>query len=40
VSLPQQDFSPGFGWYEDGRFEVPTFNGRVLMHDILETAGC
>jgi putative phosphoesterase len=35
VSLPKQDFPPSFGWYEDGRFEVRTFDGRVLMSDSL-----
>ncbi len=35
VSLPKNDLPPSFGWYEDGRFEVRTFDGRTLLSDAL-----
>ena len=35
TSLPKEDFPPSFGRYENGRFEVMTFGGRVLMSDSL-----
>ena len=35
ISLPKQAFQPSFGLYEDGEFRVLTFDGQVLMSDII-----
>ena len=35
ASLPKDDLPPSFGFYEDGRFEVRSFEGRVLAADVL-----
>lgn len=33
ASLPKGGFPPSFGLYEDGRFQVMSFEGRLLMSD-------
>ena len=35
AALPKDDLPPSFGFYEDGRFEVRSFEGRVLAADAL-----
>ena len=35
LSLPKENFPPSFGQYEDGKFEVLTFDGQTLMSDML-----
>ena len=35
AALPKDDLPPSYGFYENGRFEVRTFDGRVLASDEL-----
>jgi predicted phosphodiesterase len=35
AALPKDDLPPSYGFYENGRFEVRSFDGRVLAEDVL-----
>jgi predicted phosphodiesterase len=35
AALPKNDLPPSYGFYENGRFEVRSFDGRVLASDEL-----
>ena len=35
LSLPKENYPPSFGCYEDGQFQVLTFDGKTLMADSL-----
>jgi len=35
ISLPKDNYPPSFGFYEQGNFQVLTFDGQTLMNDSL-----